>query len=115
MKVKELKPMQKKLELVAKAAGKHSEREVMLQDHSMHRVAEVLVGDETGSILLSLWDENIAKVEQGKIYRIENGYTSVYKESLRLNVGKFGKIEESNESVAEVNEENNLSERELSN
>ena len=116
MKVNELKPYQKKIELLVKVANKGEAREVMLQqDSSLHKVAEFLVGDETGSILLSLWNEVIEKVQEGKTYRLENAYTTVFKDSIRLNVGKYGTIEESTEGPAAVNEENNLSEKELSN
>jgi replication factor A1 len=116
MKVKELKPYQKKLELIVKVLEKQEPREVMVsQDNSIHKVAEALVGDETASILLSLWDESVEKVEEGKTYRIENGYTTVFKNSIRLNTGKYGSIKESEEEIEKVDEENNLSEKELNN
>ncbi len=116
MKVNELKPYQKKIRLLVKISSKGDPKEVMLrQDNSLHKVAEALAGDETASILLTLWDDLIERVQEGKTYRLENAYTTVFKHSIRLNVGKYGRIEESSETVAAVNEENNLSERELSN
>jgi replication factor A1 len=116
MKAAELRPFQKKISLAVKAAEKAAEREVMLpQDGSIHRVAEFLVGDESASILLSLWDESIEKVQEGKTYLLENAYTTVFRGSMRLSIGKFGKILESSQGPEEVNTGNNLSEKELSN
>ncbi|MAG22443.1 MAG: single-stranded DNA-binding protein [Candidatus Diapherotrites archaeon] len=116
MKVEEIKPLQKKISLIVKAGDTGEPREVMLRDSGeMHRVAELLVGDETASILLSLWDKNIEKIEKDRTYKIENAYTTIFKHSIRLNIGKYGSIEESAEGPARLNEENNLSEKELSN
>ena len=115
MKVVELKPDQKKISLIVKITKKEEERDVGLQDGTLHKVAEFLVGDETASILLSLWDTAIEKVETGKTYKVENAYTTVFKHSVRLNTGKYGTIEPSTEEIGTVNTENNLSEKELSN
>ena len=115
MLAEELKPGLKGIEIGVKVASKESEGQAMVKDGSMHKVAEFLVGDESASILLSLWDESIEKVEVGKTYCIEKAYTAMFKHSIRLNVGKFGKIFESSEAIGKVNTENNLSERELGN
>ena len=114
MKVEELKPYQKKIDLIVKAIEKNDAREVVSKlDDSKHRVTEALVGDETGCILLTLWDEAIEQVEAGKTYKLENGYTQFFKNSLRLNIGRFGKFEESSDKIEEANRENNLSEKEM--
>ena len=100
--------------MTVKVAEKLETREVSSKlDNSSHRVTEAIVGDETGAILLTLWDEAIDQVEEGKTYAIENAYTSLFKNSLRLNIGRFGKFQESKEKVKEVNKKNNLSEKEL--
>ena len=67
---------------------------------------------ETGVIFLTLWDDAIEKVEIGKTYKITNSYTNIFRSSLRLNLGKFGELSESDEEITEVNNDNNLSERE---
>jgi len=115
MKVEEVRPFAKKIELTVKVLEKRDEREVTSKlDNSTHKVAEALVADETGSVLLTLWNEAIEKVEVGKTYKISNAYTSLFKNSLRLNLGRFGIIEESKESIENPNKGNNLSEKELS-
>lgn len=116
MKANEIKPYQKKIGLPVKIASVGEAREVVLrQDNSLHKVADALVGDETASILLSLWDELIEKAQEGKIYMLENAYTTVFKNSIRLNIGRYGRISESKEAISEVNIGNNLSEKELDN
>jgi replication factor A1 len=69
-----------------------------------------LVGDATGSIYLTLWDDNIAKVNENDTLRVENGYVTLFKGNMRLNIGRYGKLETAKEPLAgEVNTENNVS------
>jgi len=75
------------------------------------RVCEVKVADSTGSILLSLWDDQIGKIAVGDTISIQNGYISVVRNSMRLNIGKYGKMLLSEETLPEVNTEPNVSER----
>lgn len=113
VKVKDLHTDLKKLSLEIRAEDKTEAREVVAStDDKFHKVCEALVGDETGSIYLSLWDEQADEIQKGKHYRITNAYTSMYRNSLRLNIGKYGKIEEI-EADFEINTANNLSLKEL--
>lgn len=75
------------------------------------RVCEVKVADASGSILLSLWDDQIGKIAVGDTLSIQNGYISIVRNSMRLNIGKYGKMLLSEEALTEVNTENNVSER----
>ena len=75
------------------------------------RVCEVKVADGTGSILLSLWDDQIGKIAVGDSISIQNGYISVVRNSMRLNIGKYGKMLLSEEPVVEVNIELNMSDK----
>ncbi len=113
-KVSELRPFQKKVELTVKVLEKNEIREVTSKlDNSSHKVTEALVGDESGIILLTLWDDMIEKVELEKSYKIANAYTSLFKNSLRLNIGRYGELTDSEEDLAEVNKENNVSDQEF--
>jgi len=75
------------------------------------KVSEVKVGDETGCILMSLWNDQIGKVKVGDVISIENGYISVVRNSMRLNIGKYGKMLISEEELKDVNEEVNISDQ----
>jgi len=75
------------------------------------RVCEVKVADASGCILLSLWDDQIGKIAVGDTLSIQNGYISIVRNSMRLNIGKYGKMLLSEEPLTEVNTENNVSDR----
>ncbi len=75
-----------------------------------HKVSDALIGDETGVVYLTLWDDNIEKVNEADTVRIENGYVTLFKGNIRLNIGKYGKLEPAKEPLTvEVNTENNVS------
>jgi replication factor A1 len=110
-KVGELTPQSRAVNVTAKVVSKSEIREIpMGRDGSAHKVCDALVGDETGSIYLTLWDDNIEKVDVEHTIRIENGYVTLFKGNMRLNIGKYGKLEIPEEPLeVEVNTENNVS------
>ena len=113
MNVSDIKPGMKRIDVTVEVAEVYPVREVTSRkDGSKHTVEEVLVGDESGSIILSLWDDDVGKLKEGDVIKIENGYTTVVRGSMRLNVGRYGKIEVVDEDV-KANTENNLSDREV--
>jgi replication factor A1 len=73
------------------------------------RVAEAVVGDETGTVILSLWQDQIGSVQANDVLYIENGYVSLVQGHIRLNVGKYGKMTKSDKEIPEVNSEVNVS------
>jgi replication factor A1 len=95
-----------------KVVSKNPVREVVSRrDGTSHRVTEALVGDETGAILLTLWDDTIDSVSDGDVVVVNNGYVRLFRGSMRLNIGRFGSLEASEEDVEEVNTTNNMSDR----
>ncbi len=110
VKVGDLKPGLRRVNLIAKIVNVGEPRTVTFRkDLSEHRVADALVGDETGSVLLTLWDDSIDKFSAGNVIEVKNGYTSLFRGSLRLNIGFYGSAESVEEEIGEVNEGNNLS------
>ena len=57
-----------------------------------YTVADVRIEDETGSIKLTLWNEQIDQVNVDNKIKIENGYVTSFKGEIQLNVGKFGTL-----------------------
>jgi replication factor A1 len=110
-KVGELTPQSRAVNVTAKVVSKSEIREIpMGRDGSAHKVCDALVGDETGVVYLTLWDDNITKINEGDSIRVENGYVTLFKGNMRLNIGKYGKLEPAKEPLtAEVNQENNVS------
>ena len=110
-KVGELTPQSRAVNVTAKVVSKSEVRDIpMGRDGSAHKVCDALVGDETGSIYLTLWDDNIDKVNEDDTIRIENGYVTLFKGNMRLNIGKYGKMMPAEEPLeGEINTENNVS------
>jgi len=79
------------------------------RDRSERQIADALVGDETGSVILTLWEQQIGRIKAGETLEIKNGYTSLFKGSLRLNVGGRGTLEKLDKEIENVNLRNNLS------
>ncbi|MBN2336543.1 single-stranded DNA-binding protein [Candidatus Bathyarchaeota archaeon] len=111
--VRDLTTYSRRVNLIAKVMELGDIREVSSSsDGQLHRVAEALVGDETGTVLLTLWDENIDRFGVGDVVAVDNGYAGTFRGSLRLNVGKYGTIDKTVAAIEAVNVENNLSDRE---
>ncbi len=110
-KVGDLTPQSKAVNVTAKVVSKTEVREIpMGRDGSAHKVSDALIGDETGVVYLTLWDDNIEKVNEADTVRIENGYVTLFKGNIRLNIGKYGKLDLAKEPLTvEVNTENNVS------
>ncbi len=56
------------------------------------RVAEATINDDSGTIKLVLWNEQIGQLKLNDQVRIENGYTKSFRGEVQLNVGKYGKL-----------------------
>lgn len=59
-----------------------------------YQLADATIADDTGSIKLTLWNEDIEKARDkvGTIVKIDNGYVTSFKGEIQLNVGKFGTL-----------------------
>jgi replication factor A1 len=111
--VAELAPGMKNLTVTFKVLEKNETREVSSRrDGQTHRVADAIVGDATGIVVMPLWNESIETIEVEKTYKLENGYTGLFQGHLRLNIGKYGVLADAEEEIPEVNRENDLSEAE---
>jgi replication factor A1 len=102
--VAELKPRMKNVTISFKVISKGEEREIESRnDGTSHRVCDITVGDASGVVQVPLWDEAIDSVEQDATYNLTNGYTGLFRGNLRLNVGKYGKLEKSEAAIEEIN------------
>jgi replication factor A1 len=112
VKVSDLQPYSKQVNTTVKIVQKGEAREtVSRQDGTTHRVLDALVGDETGAIYMTLWDDNIDKVNEGDSVTVKNGYVRPFKGSMRLNIGRYGSLEQAETALGDVNTQNNLSDK----
>jgi replication factor A1 len=113
LKVKDITTYSRRVNLVARIVDMGEPHEVSSSSNGqLHQVTEALIGDETGSVLLTLWDENSSKFNAGDVVIIDNGYAGTFKGRLRLNIGRYGTIEKAKTVIKEVDTSNNLSMRE---
>tara|TARA_B100001750_G_C15285576_1_gene484686 strand:- start:286 stop:609 length:324 start_codon:yes stop_codon:yes gene_type:complete len=56
-------------------------------------VCDAMVRDQSGTIKISLWEDQVEAVSNGDFVRVEGAYTNEYNGVKSLNLGKFGKIE----------------------
>ncbi len=83
----------KRVTVEAKVVEKSDPREVKSRyKDETYQVADAIIADETGSIKLTLWNEQIDQVKVDNKVKIENGYVTSFKGEVQLNVGKFGKL-----------------------
>jgi replication factor A1 len=93
MNVKDLRDGMRRVDAEGEIAEMADPRTVNLRTGDQARVADCMLKDESGQIKLSLWDDQIDMVKQGSKIRVTNGYTNSFRGELRLNVGKYGKLE----------------------
>ncbi|MCX8202473.1 MAG: OB-fold nucleic acid binding domain-containing protein [Candidatus Micrarchaeota archaeon] len=68
-------------------------REVRTKFGKLIRVANATVADDSGQIIVTLWDKDIDRVSIGDKIKIENGWVSDFKGNLQITAGKNGKLE----------------------
>ena len=93
MNVKDLRDGMRRVDAEGEIAEMADPRTVNLKTGDQARVADCMLRDESGQIKLSLWDDQIDMVKQGTKVRVTNGYTNSFRGELRLNVGRYGKLE----------------------
>lgn len=116
VKIANITPSTRRFSVTFKVLSVGEEKQITSRrDGSEHRVADVLVGDETGVAVLTAWDKEIDQLKGmvGETVKLENGYVSLYQGKLRLGLGRFGSLKPSDEKIEKVNTENNISEREF--
>jgi replication factor A1 len=91
--IKDLQDGMKRVSVEAKVVEKSDVREVRSRfKDETYKIVDAVVADESGSIKLTLWNEQIDQVNVGDNIKIENGYITSFKSEKQLNVGKFGKL-----------------------
>jgi len=93
MNVRDLRDGMRRVDAEGEIVEMSEPRNVNLRTGGEARVADCMLKDESGQIKLSLWDDQIDMVKQGSKVRVTNGYTNSFRGELRLNVGKYGRLE----------------------
>lgn len=91
MHVKELKAKTPVDEIELEIVSKGDIRE-FASERSSGRVCSCAAKDKTGEVSLTLWNEDIDKVEEGTKVKIEKGWVSEYNGQLQVSAGKYGTL-----------------------
>eukprot|EP00250_Pteridium_aquilinum_P014203 c21843_g1_i1 orf=502-915(-) len=73
------------------------------------RIAECVVGDETGVIIFTARNEQVDMMKPGTTVILRNARIDMFKSCMRLAVDKWGRVEVTEPASFEVKEDNNLS------
>jgi len=92
MKISELKPGMRRVDINAKIQEISTPREVTTRRGEQSRVATAVVTDDSGTVKLNLWNEQIDQVKPNDTVAIENGYVDSFRGETQLNVGRYGKL-----------------------
>lgn len=92
MQIKDLEPKQGKVDIEVEVKEIGDVREFQ-KFGKVGRVANATVSDETGTIKLTIWNEDIDNIREGDKLKITNGFVSEFQGEKQLSAGRFGKIE----------------------
>lgn len=91
--VEELSPEDDEIEIEGKIAELPTPRAVNTQ-YGQKRITTVTFEDETGTIDLTLWEEEIDAIEEGANVKITGAYVREWADDIQLNIGRDGNIEQ---------------------
>ena len=111
-KIKDLTPGHNKVNVLAKVVKVGDVREVSSRYGPPRKVSDTVIGDDTGTIVMSLWQEQVGTVKDGDDIYIDNGYISLFRGHMRLNIGKYGALSKADQPVENVAAGPDMSERE---
>ncbi|KAF9611571.1 hypothetical protein IFM89_033575 [Coptis chinensis] len=112
IKVEELKPGTNGHNLNVKVVSSNTvlQKGRAASQHLRHtRIAECLVGDETGTIVFTARNEQVDMMKAGATVNLRNAKIDMFRGSMRLAVDKWGRVEVTEPAKFVAKEDNNLS------
>ena len=93
MQIKDVHVNTKRVNLEAEVVKKSATKRIYSRfSGTAHNLSTAMIRDKTGSIGLSLWNDQIDTVSLGDTVQIENGLVKVFRGQLGVSVGKKGKL-----------------------
>ncbi|KFK42725.1 ob-fold nucleic acid binding domain-containing protein [Arabis alpina] len=111
VKVDQLKPGTKGHTLIVKVVVSNPVKPAIHKNGPTRspRIAECLIGDDTGCILFTARNDQVDIMKTGATIILRNAKIDMFKDTMRMAVDKWGLIEVTNPVSFEVNQDNNLS------
>lgn len=111
VKISQLTPESRNVNLIVKVLERSEAREFYSQRFKKHlRVCDITVGDKSGIIKMTLWNEQVNDIHVGDIVKITNAFTVLFKGHMKLQIGKHGSYEIVSGEIERVNLSNDMSE-----
>ena len=112
MKIIDLKAGQGKVDIEVVVKSKNEPKTFNKYGKDM-KVASAVVTDDSGEMVLSLWNDDADKVKVGDKVKVTNGYVSEFNGQKQLTSGKFGKLEVVNGTMSEEKVEKKVSKKKV--
>ncbi|MBI2573676.1 hypothetical protein HYV86_07460 [Candidatus Woesearchaeota archaeon] len=91
MEIKDIKPNQGKIDIVADVVAKDQPRSFE-KFGKAGRVCNIKLRDNSGDVKFTLWNDEVDSVKIGDKVQLQNGWCAEYKGEKQLSAGKFGKL-----------------------
>jgi len=91
LKIKDIQAGMENIEVVGRITELSEKRRVQTR-FGQADLATAVLKDETGSIAVNLWRQQIDSVNEGGVVRIINAFAKVYNDRLELSIGGDGQI-----------------------
>jgi replication factor A1 len=92
LKIEDLRVGMKKINIIAEVLETSEPSKVHTQFRDNALVSNAEVGDETGKVLLCLWDQQVNAVSVGDCIEVKNAHVATFKGEKQLRLGKNGSI-----------------------
>ena len=92
LKIEDLRVGMKKVNVIAEVLETSAPSKVHTQFRDNALVTNAVIGDQTGKILLCLWDQQVNAVSMGEWIEVTNAHVAMFKGERQLRLGKHGKI-----------------------
>jgi len=89
-KIEDLRAGMKRINLKAKVLEIPEPNKVYTRSGVEAYVSNALISDETGTIRISLWNQQINTISKGDTIKIQNGAVTRFRGDLQLRIGKSG-------------------------
>jgi len=90
--ISQVQNMRDKINTKGTVKSKGEVRNVNMRAGGTIDVCDAILSDDSGEIKLTLWGDDIGKVNEGDTVVIKNGYTNSFKGEVSLTKGKFGEM-----------------------
>ncbi|CAI9761766.1 unnamed protein product [Fraxinus pennsylvanica] len=105
-KVNQLRPLDSGLNLTVKVVNA---KMIAPRGRAQGRLAECLVGDDTGIIIFTARNDQVDLVKDGNTLVLSNAKIDMFKGSMKLAVDRFGRVEVSEPASFTVKDDANMS------